>query len=85
MKMRTAKKIARAWLDGRRVNGKYFHAPEEWKESNDSTAIMIYPRSGLLRRAVWNEAVRRGWDGNHWDNPFIVARFDENGKEVPLF
>ena len=61
------KKQAKRFLDGnlalhgaRRVSW----MPEEGIYVSE---LIVAPK---LRRAVYAEAYRRGWDGNHWDDPF---------------
>ncbi len=63
---RTAKKVAKRYLDGKDVSRWIIGEEEDF--FNKRTEY-VFP--GKIRLAIRKEAVKRGWDGCHWDNPFV--------------
>ena len=70
MTRRTIKKVAKCYLDGRNVQRYLLGAREFWIDSNTSKAELVFPL--CIEREILAEAMRRGWDGCHWDSPILI-------------
>ena len=75
MKRRTLKKVAKRYLDTGYMPKRYILAVEETADgfANRYTKTVMRLRSPRLQTAVYAEAYRRGWNGNHWDDPMVLS------------
>ena len=72
MKQRTAKKIAKRYLDTGVMPKRYsVYHDQEWRWT-DTWVSYFSPVSDKLRCAIYAEAYRRGWDGYWAEDPLIV-------------
>lgn len=75
MKRRTVKKVANRFLNTGKLPFRYISRVEEYPEGNGYWKAEIVVRSEKLRSAIRAAAFRRGWDGNHWDNPLVSVEY----------
>ena len=76
MTKRQIKKQAKRFLDGKKINARFLI--EDRCPSTDGTLVITerFPASLRLRKEIIRQANLRGWDGCHWDSPFIVSIAD---------
>lgn len=82
MKKRIAKKLAKAFLDGRKVYPTYddtFIYTTDGDYCIKAVAVMPEP----VRREVCAYAYRAGWSGCHWDAPDVLDTWFP-GKEESM-
>lgn len=80
MNNRIRKKLARRYLDGGDVT-RWARGTQSHMVSPDveKTELIVPER---LRRAIYSEAYRRGWDGCHWNNPLVISITDYRRGEA---
>lgn len=86
MKKRMTKKIAKNFVMTGRVNKRYGHVEEEYFQAYTDGRPPVYkilfvPNSKKLRNAIIEIAYRMGWDGCHWDSPFLLEVDDTDLRE----
>lgn len=72
MNRRQIKKTAKAFLDGKKIRVPF--RTETRCPSTDGTPIIVeqFPVRHRLTKEIMRQAQERGWNGCHWDSPFIV-------------
>lgn len=77
MNCRKMKKVAKRYLDTGYIPARFVLGVEEWTLHNPEVYVkeMIVP--ARIRRAIYTEAYRRGWDGCHWRDPLREFDFAE--------
>lgn len=80
MKKRLAKKVAKRYLDTGEMQSKYVLSVREYKVFDTPYWKTELTVSEPVRVAIYSEATRRGWDGNHWDDPLVISI--ESEKEL---
>lgn len=86
MKNRMVKKIAKNFVTTGMVNKKYGHIEEDYFQAYTDGRPPVYktlfvPNSKKLRNAIIEIAYKAGWDGCHWDSPFLLEVDDEALRE----
>lgn len=77
MKNRTAKKVAKKWMTKGVMLKRFAHIEEvPFQAYTDGRPAvyktMLVPHSKKLFNEVNRLAYKAGWDGCHWDDPFLL-------------
>lgn len=75
MKKRLIKKQAKRYLDGRGIMTKYVLGEDCYKSGSVWKTVLVVRNP--IRREIYRQAYRLGWDGCHWDDPMILSITEE--------
>lgn len=73
MKKRTVKKMAHAFYRGKLSYPTYEDTGYGFGGSIIKVFASLHP---AVEKEVKEIARKKGWDGNHWDNPLVVDQYE---------